>query len=141
MKSNNAELLDFLQLNKADKSLIDITEQFDSIMPSGVLFTDDAWNIIEWYKRPKNNKNITLDFSTINNKEVKLSIKIFLAEKRLLSKLDGLSIKAYFPALKFIDTALAARGFNKLSTVVFEEAEDLIKTNYTKSTPQMSSNC
>lgn len=133
--SSSAELVNFFKINEADNALINLSARFDDTLPLGVSFTDDKWNIIEWCKRPGNAKQRYINFSIIQNQELKHAIKSYLVEKRLLKKVDGRSMTSMFPSLCVVDEALGARPFNKLTNAVFEEAQELITQKYTKSSP------
>ncbi|TCS40086.1 hypothetical protein [Reinekea marinisedimentorum] len=133
--SSSAVLLNFLHKNEADNALVSISSRLNDALPPGVSFTDDQWNIIDWFKRPGNSKVRNLDFSLIQNQELKLAIKTYLVEKRLLSYQEGNGLAAILPPLCLIDEALGARPFNKITNAVFEETQELIQQRYNKSVP------
>lgn len=134
------KLQEFLVKKEADKALIDLIPSLEALLPEGVKFEMDTWDLLDWITRKGNAKSFNVFFDKINNKTLKTLIKIYFLEKRQRASTVAGSIKAELAALNFLDTALGARSIDKISNVIFNEAQKLIEADLKGSSPDRSLN-
>jgi|APLak6261672214_1056088.scaffolds.fasta_scaffold00239_7 integrase len=123
-----AKLQQFLLELEADEALIDLIPTLEALLPAGVSFNMDTWDLLPWINRKGNAKSFNIFFDRIKNKKLKVLIKIYFLEKRQSIHFAAGSIKTELYALKFLDQALGSRTIEKISNAIFHEAQDLIAT-------------
>lgn len=120
------KLKQFLIEQEGDEALIDLIPTLQTLLPEGVKFEMDVWNLFEWKTRKGNAKTYNIFFDKIKNDRLKDLIKIYFLEKRQSKDILAESIRAELYALNFIDKALGPRPFDKLSNNIFYEAQEMI---------------
>lgn len=134
------QLKQFLNEQEADEALIDLIPSLEALLPEGVVFDQDTWNLLAWETRKGAAKTLNVIFSKINNKELKNLAKIYFLEKRQSIGVSGRSVKAMLPVIVYLDHALGARPIHKLSNAVFVDAQKLIVSKRKASATQRYAN-
>jgi len=128
------KLQQFLVKQDANKALIDIIPSLEQHLPEGVEFDMDVWNLLSWQTRIGNAKCFNIYFDKIKNQELKDLIKIYLLEKRHKKNVTAGTIKNHLYALNFLGLALCTRSIEKLSNVIFYDAQELIEHKFEETT-------
>jgi len=134
------QLKHFLHEQEADEALIDLVPSLEKLLPEGVKFNQDTWNLLAWVPRKGTAKKYNVFFTNINNKELKTLVKIYLLEKRQSKGLSGRAVKALLPMVVHLDQALGTRPIHKISNAVFSEAQKLIVGKHRGTSPQRQAN-
>jgi integrase len=113
--------------------LIDLIPTLKALLPTGVSFDMDTWDLFSWKTRKGNAKNFNIFFNQIKNEKLKVLIKIYFLEKRQRKHISEGSIKAELAALKFLDQALGLRPIESINNMIFEDAQNLINFSIKKS--------
>lgn len=117
---------EFLLQQEADEALIDLIPTLKALLPTGVSFDNDTWDLFSWKTRKGNLKTFKIFFDQINNEKLKVLIKIYFLEKRQRKGISEGSIKTELAALKFLDQALGLRSIERINNIIFEDAQNLI---------------
>ena len=120
------ELQQYLHVQEADEALIDLIPSLAALLPQGVIFDHDTWDLLDWKTRKGTAKRFNVFFSRINNRELRAFAKLYALEKRQSKRISPESVKAMLPAIERLDQALGPRPANKLVNAVFIEAQELI---------------
>lgn len=129
MISNSLKIQNFLQEMEADSALIDLIPSLEALLPSGVKFEMDTWNLMPWVTRKGKAKIYNIIFDKIKNDRLKTLIKIYFLEKRL--RFYGLpsSWKTELNSLVYLDITIGLIPIDNITNVHFYEAQDLISSN------------
>jgi len=125
---------------EANEALIDLIPSLTALLPKGVKFEMDTWDLLAWNTRKGNAKSYNIFFNKINNNVLKTLIKIYFLDKRLSKNILASSISTEILALNYLDKALGSRPLDKISNVIFDEAQELIKKNEKGGSPSRYSN-
>ena len=120
------ELQQFLIKQEANKALTDFIPTLEALLPLGVEFNMDTWDLFSWTTRKGNSKSFNVFFDQIKNQKLKVLIKIYFLEKRQRKCISAGTIKPELYALEFLDRALGSMPIEKINNTVFEDAQDLL---------------
>lgn len=127
--SRTVKLQQAFKKEGADEALVDLIPALEALLPPGVKFDMDVWDLFLWKTRKGNSKCSNVFFSQIKNEQLKILIKIYFLEKRQKVLISESSIHPQLRALCFLDQALGSMNINKISNAIFNAAEDLIVIN------------
>jgi len=119
-------LQQYLQTQEADEALIDLIPSLEALLPQGVIFDHNTWDLLGWKTRKGTAKCFNVFFNRINNHELRTFAKLYALERRQSRQVAPETVKATLPAIERLDQALGPRPINKISNAIFIEAQGLI---------------
>ncbi len=128
------KLQQHLHEQQADETLIDLIPSLELLLPEGVTFEMDTWNLIYWQMRKGRARTLNLNFEKFKNKDLMILTKIYFLEKRLTKNIDPKSLIIIIQAIRQLDNALGMQNISKISNAIFLKAKELITTQSYKST-------
>ena len=127
-----SKLQHILHEEQADEALIDLIPSLAALLPSGVEFEQDTWDLLVWQERKGNMNSFNVFFDKIKNEKLKAVAKIYVLEKRQRLTIKPRSIKSELVPIYILDQALGMRPIQKLTNAIFVEAQDLISSKFIK---------
>jgi integrase/molybdenum-dependent DNA-binding transcriptional regulator ModE len=131
--SKTQKLQQFLAKQEADEALIDLIPSLEELLPAGVSFDMETWDLLPWVTRKGNAKSYNIYFDKITHETLKILIRIYFLDKRQSKHVSATTIKTELAALRFLDQAIGSRAINTISNATFEDAQALIVAKIKKS--------
>jgi len=116
--------------------LLEMLPKLVALLPSGVSFDSDIWNLVRWITRAGNKKIYNVYFIDINNCDIRQCLKIFILYKRLTLKIGVSDVQNYFGAVKYLDRAVLLKDVKLIRNADFYQAEKLISINCKGTAPE-----
>lgn len=129
MKTNPLKWQEILDEQEADSALVDLLPTLEGLLPSGVQFEMDTWDLLPWVPRKGKAKSFNVSFHKINNTKLKILIKIYFLEKRQRFSVSANSLTPELHALLFLDKTLGMIPVDKITNAFFYDTQDLIVAN------------
>ncbi len=125
----------FLIEERASPTFIDLLPHLWKLLPDGVEFESDVWNLLAWHKRPGNKTVFNVYFDGFQNNELKLAVKLYVLHKRLTSKLTAGSVKTKVAGISHLDRTINVKPLSALSNGDFYETERRISKELKGTSP------
>ena len=111
--------------------LSNLATKLAGVLPHGVEFRDDCWDIFSWKRYRGNSKYQNIDFGTYQNSELRILVKIYVLHKRLTKNIGGNTAINYVRSIKALDEVMWLRSDPLLTNADFERAEHRLIENST----------
>jgi len=117
-------------------TLSELLPKLGSVLPIGVDFESDTWELISWLTRPGNSETFPIYYYDIKNSDLRKCLKVFTLHKRLTKTVGGRAAHMYLDTCKFLDKVILGKDISKLRNVDFYNAEILIKKSCERTAPK-----
>ena len=132
---NAVDLTHWLAEQEASSAFLEICGDLLGVVPNGVDFQADVWNVMPWMTRIGNRRERNISFDAIRHRDLKLVCKLCVLHARLTDKSSSQSSvdgkRSAFVALSHV---LGAREFKTLKTDDFKAAERWLNEKYSLGT-------
>lgn len=127
-----SELNQWLKFQDASGSIIEMRNDLVKTLPEGLDLEADIWNIFPWLKKVRNSTVSNINFSRINNIDLKLICKMWVLHTRLICGNSSYTSYAHrIITFEALSSVLGARQLKTLKTDDFHEAEKWLSKKYT----------
>lgn len=117
--------------NEASSSLIDLSNDFSNLLPDGVDFYSDIWDVLSWTRKIGNSKYKNIYFDEIENEDLRIASKVWILHGRRTRNISSLAgFNNRLSVMKVLSKVMGARSLKTLSTNEFMQAEKWIAKKY-----------
>lgn len=136
-KTTAKKIKEELKSLSASNLKIGLTEKYLSILPNGVDFVQNRWDVFTWHTKKGNRKTFFIDFNQVENRDLQFVAKIYVLDRRISSKLEARTFKNDVRAIGCLSKVLNDNyKIPDLCNADFFRAQDFLEANFDKSTPQ-----
>ncbi len=120
-----------LHLLGVNNEKLRLLSKFIALLPEGVNFESDQWDVLKWHTRKGNRLTYLLSFENIYNTELKLAVKLYVLERRFAASLSASTLMAYVKSISVLDGVIGkGKKLKNFRNVDFFEAEDNMAARY-----------
>lgn len=124
-------LASWLDEQEASSAFRDLLDDMLEMVPSGLNFQADVWNVISWVTKVGNAKMKNARFSRIKHENLKCLCKLWILHARLTGSMTSLAgVQQRIVAFEALSKVLVARGVKSLKTDDFHAAEDWLAKHF-----------
>lgn len=115
----------------ASSAFLDLIDDMLRLVPDGLNFQSDIWNIISWVTKVGNSKQKNARFTRISNVYLRCLCKLWVLHVRLTGSLNSLAgADQRITAFQALAQVVGARKIKTLKTDDFHAAEDWLAERY-----------
>lgn len=119
----------------ASPTLIEMLPRLDAILPPGVDFAADTWDLLPWVPRPGQAASYNILWNRIQNHTLRNCVKVFALHKRLTAKVNAGTMMINFTMAKSLDKAIGPKPVKLIRNADFYKAEEIIKSKHFVTSP------